>query len=154
MEVKLAPIGRIRSPFRTKEQCPVQFHASGAVGRVVIADDLVDGLKDIASFSHVYLLYLFDRASEVVMQRKTFLDDVEHGLFATRHPARPNPVGLSIVKLLSVDGPTLHVQNIDVLDDTPLIDIKPYIPRFDHVAGASNGWVESKSWRPKPAGRE
>ena len=154
MDVTLTPIGRILSPFKTKEECPIQFHASSAIGRVVVADEFAAGLMDITDFSHLYLLYLFDRASEVVMQRKTFLDDTAHGVFATRHPARPNPLGLSIVRLLSVEGTTLEVEGIDVLDNTPLIDIKPYIPRFDHVATASNGWVASKPWRPKPAGRE
>jgi tRNA-Thr(GGU) m(6)t(6)A37 methyltransferase TsaA len=154
MEIKLTPIGRIHSPFKTKEECPIQFRASGAIGRVVLADEFAAGLQDITSFSHVYLLYLFDRASEVVMRRKTFLDDTAHGLFATRHPARPNPIGLSIVRLRSVTGTTLEVEDIDVLDETPLIDLKPYIPRFDHVADASNGWVESRLWRPKPPGRE
>ncbi len=152
--MQMSPIGRILTPFKTKQECPIQFRASGAIGQVILDDRFADGLKDIGTFSHLYLLYLFDRAAEVQLQRPTFLVDAAHGLFATRHPARPNPVGLSIVRLLSVSGTTLEVENIDVLDGTPLIDIKPYIPRFDHVEDASNGWVESRAWRPKPAGRE
>jgi len=148
------PIGTIHTPFKTKDECPIQFNASGAVGTVVLDDEYAPALKDIEAFSHFYLLYLFDRAGEVLMQRKPFLDDETHGVLATRHPARPNPIGLSIVKLLSVDGTTLTVENVDVLDGTPLIDIKPYLPKFDHVEGASNGWVESKDWREKPQGRE
>ena len=100
------------------------------------------------------LLYEFDRAAPVELVRQTFLGDTPHGLFATRHPARPNGIGLTVVRLLARDGPTLRVGGIDVLDDTPLLDIKPYIPRFDSFPEASEGWLAGRAERPKPPGRE
>jgi len=83
-----------------------------------------------------------------------FLDDTPHGVFASRHPCRPNGIGLSIVKLDGRTSNTLDVSGIDVLDGTPLVDLKPYVSRFDQINGASNGWLEGREWRPKPDGRE
>jgi len=111
-------------------------------------------LKDIDTFSHIILLYLFDRAGEIKLVRPTFLDDEAHGVFASRHPCRPNSLGISVVRLLRRVENILEVEGIDVLDGTPLIDIKPYIPRFDCVPEANEGWVARKQWRPKPPGRE
>ena len=88
------------------------------------------------------------------MIRPTFLDDTPHGVFATRHPCRPNGIGMSIVKVARRDDNVLEVEGIDVLDQTPLMDIKPYIARFDRIEGASDGWLANKEWRPKPEGRE
>jgi len=155
MKHLIEPIGVIHSPYKTKDACPIQ----GAVrpetsGSVEIFPEYTEGLKDVETFSHVILLYLFDRAGDVQLRRPTFLDDTPHGVFASRHPCRPNGIGLSIVKLEGRRGEVLQISGVDVLDATPLIDLKPYIPRFDHVEGASNGWVEDKPWRPKPASRE
>jgi len=111
-------------------------------------------LNDLETFSHIYLLYAFDRAGEVQLVRLTFLDDTPHGLFASRHPCRPNGIGLSIVRLLQRHDNVLVVGGIDVLDATPLLDIKPYIPRFDRVESASNGWVGDRPLRSKPSDRE
>ncbi|MBJ6724974.1 tRNA (N6-threonylcarbamoyladenosine(37)-N6)-methyltransferase TrmO [Geomesophilobacter sediminis] len=153
MEVE--PIGVIHTPFATKDDCPIQpVFAAGCRGTVTLDDRFAAGLKDIELFSHIYLLYLFDRAGEVKLVRPTFLDDEPHGVFASRHPCRPNGIGMSIVKLDARRGNVLEVEGIDVLDGTPLIDIKPYIPRFDCFGGASEGWLVDKDWRPKPAGRE
>lgn len=99
------------------------------------------------------LLYLFDRAGKVILSRPTFLDEAAHGVFASRHPCRPNGIGLSIVKLEQRLGNLLEVSGIDVLDQTPLIDIKPYVPRFDYRADANNGWV-TVELREKPRNRE
>ena len=151
----IEPIGIIHSPFRTKEECPIQpFFAAEAIGRVELFNAFADGLKDIETFSHIYLLYQFDRAGEVQMVRPTFLDDEPRGIFASRHPCRPSGIGMSIVQLQAREGNVLVVTGIDVLDRTPLIDIKPYIPRYDRIDTANGGWTEGTQWRPKPTGRE
>lgn len=153
--MEIVPIGVIHSPFHRKEDCPIQpLYSSAATGRIEIFAPYAAGLKDIEAFSHIYLLYLFDRAGAVEMVRPTFLDDEPHGVFATRHPCRPNGIGMSIVKIVRRTGNVLHVEGIDILDNTPLVDIKPYIARFDRVDGATDGWLSDKEWRPKPEGRE
>lgn len=148
-------IGVIHSPFRTKEDCPIQpLHSSEALGHVEVFEKYEAGLKDIETFSHIYLFYRFDKAGDTQMERPTFLDDASHGVFATRHPYRPNNIGMSVVKLIRRDKNILEVEGIDVLDNTPLLDIKPYIPRFDRIDTANEGWVADMKWRPKPSGRE
>lgn len=155
MEHKITPIGLIRSPFKTKDECPIQsVYSSKARGSITLYRKYENGLKDIETFSHIYVLYLFDRTGKVKLVRPTFLDDEPHGIFASRHPCRPNGIGISIVKLLRRDGPVLEIEGVDVLDRTPLVDIKPYIPRFDIIESASEGWVADVSLRPKPKGRE
>lgn len=155
MKYEIKPIGIIHSPFSSKEDCPIQGgSAQGAKGRIEIFLEFEEGLKDIETFSHVILFYLFDRAGQIQLVRPPFLDDEPHGVFATRHPCRPNGIGISTVKLESRHGHILQVSGIDVLDQTPLIDLKPYVPRFDCFAEASNGWLESRTWRDKPQGRE
>lgn len=155
MQKELVPIGVIHSPFPSKEACPIQpVFAAEAEGRVEVFEEYAPGLKDVETFSHLYLLYLFDRSGEIQMVRPTFLDDEPHGIYASRHPCRPNGLGLSIVRMMGREGNTLWVMGVDVLDGTPLLDIKPYIPRFDCFPGASEGWFKDKAWRPKPEGRE
>jgi tRNA-Thr(GGU) m(6)t(6)A37 methyltransferase TsaA len=112
------------------------------------------GLKDIETFSHIYIIYLFDRAGEVQFIRSTFLDDEPHGIYASRHPCRPNSIGMSIVQLKKRDDTILVVRGVDVLDGTPLLDIKPYMPKYDRIESASNGWSDGLEWRPKPRNRE
>ena len=99
-------------------------------------------------------MYYFDRAGEVKLVRKPFLDDTPHGLFAMRHPCRPNGIGLTIVRLLGREENTLRVAGVDMLDQTPLLDIKPYIPKFDSIGSASNGWLAGREQRGKPRDRE
>jgi tRNA-Thr(GGU) m(6)t(6)A37 methyltransferase TsaA len=148
-------IGIIRTPYQTKEECPIQpLYASRAAGRVEVFEPYAQGLTDIETFSHVYLLYLFDRADAVSFVRSTFLDDTPHGIYASRHPCRPNGIGMSIVKLIRRDGNTLVVEGTDILDETPLLDIKPYIPKYDSIPSASEGWTANVQWRWKPDGRE
>lgn len=151
----LRHIGTIRTPFAQKDDAPIQgAFRPDAIGTVEVLPEFADGLADIDGFSHLILLYEFDRAAPVEMSRYTFLGDEPHGLFATRHPARPNPIGLTVVTLLARDGATLTVGGIDMLDATPLLDIKPYVARFDSVPEASEGWLAGRPDRPKPPGRE
>jgi tRNA-Thr(GGU) m(6)t(6)A37 methyltransferase TsaA len=155
VEFALETIGIIHSPFRSKEDAPIQgAFVPETEGSVEVWPEFVEGLKDIELFSHLILIYRFDRAGEVILSRPTFLDDEPHGVFASRHPCRPNGLGLSVVKLLGRNGNMLNVAGIDVLDGTPLIDIKPYIPRFDSYPDANSGWLAGKEPRPKPPGRE
>jgi tRNA-Thr(GGU) m(6)t(6)A37 methyltransferase TsaA len=153
--MEITPIGIIHTPHASKETCPIQpVFAAEAVGHVELFREYEAGLKDIETFSHIYLLYHLDRAGEIEMVRHTFLDDEPHGIYASRHPCRPNGIGMSIVKLLGREANILTVQGVDMLDQTPLLDIKPYLPKFDSIASASEGWAAGKEWRPKPAGRE
>lgn len=153
--MELRPIGVIRTPHGTKEECPIQpAFAAEAQGRVEVFPEFAEGLQDVETFTHLYLLYALDRAGAVELVRPTFLDDAPHGVFASRHPCRPNGIGLSVVRLLERHGGVLVVSGVDMLDATPLLDIKPYMPRYDVVEAASMGWAEGKDWRPKPTGRE
>jgi tRNA-Thr(GGU) m(6)t(6)A37 methyltransferase TsaA len=153
--LEINPIGVIRSPFKTKEECPIQpVYAKKAAGQVEVLPEFAPGLKDINTFSHIYLLYALDRAGRIELQRATFLDDTPHGIYASRHPCRPNSIGMSIVELVNIQEGTLTVRGIDVLDKTPLLDIKPYIPKFDCFPDASQGWTADKAWQGKPSGRE
>jgi tRNA-Thr(GGU) m(6)t(6)A37 methyltransferase TsaA len=153
--MELEAIGRIHTPFKTKEECPIQpAFSKGTAGKVAVFQEYAEGLKDVEMFSHIYLLYRFDRAGEIEFVRSTFLDDEPHGIYASRHPCRPNGIGMSIVGLKERQGNTLIVEDVDMLDGTPLLDIKPYIPKFDLIESASEGWVGGKKWRPKPSGRE
>ena len=147
------PIGVIHSPFTTREGMPIQSSRSTARGYVEVFGDYVPGLQGIEGFSHIILLYVFDQAGEPHLIVRPFLDDIEHGVFSTRHPARPNPIGLSVVELLRCEGASLHVRGLDVLDKTPLLDIKPYVPRFDHHAATRTGWLkgqeEERPWEAR-----
>src|SRR5208283_671327 len=110
----IEPIGVIHTPYETKEDCPMQpLYASDAIGRVVVFEQFEAGLKDIDTFSHIYLIYHFDRAGEIKLIRPTFLDDEPHGIFASRHPCRPSGIGMSIVKLKSREDNVLIVEGID-----------------------------------------
>lgn len=155
MTGKLKPIGIIRSPFTTKEDAPIQgVYRPTSKGTVELFPEYEEGLKDIETFSHIIVLYQFDRAGEMKLVRPPFLDDEPHGVFASRHPCRPNKVGLTVVRLISRVKNVLEISGIDVLDKTPVIDIKPYVPRFDCFPEANEGWIASKQNRPKPPGRE
>ena len=139
------PIGVIHSPFTDKDRTPIQASRSQAVGLVEIYPEFADGLQDIDGFSHIILLYAFHRSAGYSLRVKPFLDDQEHGLFATRYPNRPNPIGLSVVKLLGRQETALTVEGVDVLDETPLLDIKPFVPEFDLRSNIHIGWYETRS---------
>jgi len=137
------PIGIIRSPHTSAERTPIQpVYAAGVRGTVELLTEYAEGLSDLEGFSHIWLVYVFDRATAARLMVRPFLDDVARGVFATRAPCRPNPIGLSLVRLLGRDGGTLHVEDVDILDGTPLLDIKPYVTRFDVRAGARCGWQD------------
>ena len=140
------PIGIIHSPFKHREGTPIQ--PIGAIGKRASAEifpEYVDGLQDLEGFSHIILLYHFHLSKHYRLQVKPFLDSVERGLFATRAPARPNPIGVSVVRLVQIKGATLTICDIDIIDRTPLLDIKPYVPDFDYRKAASVGWLAQKT---------
>ncbi|HIC96487.1 TPA: tRNA (N6-threonylcarbamoyladenosine(37)-N6)-methyltransferase TrmO [Candidatus Bipolaricaulota bacterium] len=144
-EVKLKPIGIIHTPHKRLEDVPIQPCMSGCIGEIEVDRQYQEGLKDIEGFSHIVILYLFHRSRGYSLSVKPFLDDKPRGLFATRHPRRPNPIGISTVKLLERERNVLKVLGIDVLDGTPLIDIKPHVPQFDHWDEEVRiGWLEGK----------
>jgi tRNA-Thr(GGU) m(6)t(6)A37 methyltransferase TsaA len=139
----LRRIGIIHTPHREQAGAPIQpAFAEGARGTVTVLDPYVQALADLAGFERIWLLYLFDRSEAWRSHVVPYRDKVERGLFATRAPARPNPIGLSVVRLLSVEGGTLHVQDVDMLDGTPLLDIKPYVPAFDAYPDSRAGWLD------------
>lgn len=139
------PIGLIHSPFTHRDQTPIQPCRSSAVGQVELLPEYEEGLQDLDGFSHIILLYHFHQASPGFELSVTpFLDDAPKGLFATRYPRRPNSIGLSIVRLVRREGRILHVDGIDVLDGTPLLDIKPYVPAFDSLPDATLGWLDGR----------
>jgi tRNA (adenine37-N6)-methyltransferase len=140
----MVPIGVIRTPFGEGAEIPIQPVFSQAIGQVEVHPEYAEGLRDIEGFSHIILLYALHRSSGYALQVEPFLDHQQRGVFATRHPRRPNPIGLSVVRLLARRGATLEVEGIDVLDGTPLLDIKPYVPDFDLVADARAGWYDSR----------
>ncbi|MFH0926336.1 MAG: tRNA (N6-threonylcarbamoyladenosine(37)-N6)-methyltransferase TrmO [bacterium] len=155
MSLTFLPIGIIHSPYKTKEDAPIQGKFNPDIkGEIEIFSEYQEGLKDIETFSHLILLYHFNKAGEVKLTRLPFLDDKPHGIFASRHPCRPNGLGLTVVRLFKHSQNILEIRGIDVLDETPLLDIKPYVLRFDCFPEASEGWYTFKKERTKPPGRE
>lgn len=149
------PIGVLRTPFATKDAAPTQgAFVPDATGVIELDECWLEGLDDIELFSHLLVLYAMDRVTEVDLKPLPFLDDDRHGIFATRNPRRPNPIGLMVVRLDRREGRRLFIGQVDALDRSPVLDIKPYVPRFDSVPDASEGWFLGKRNRPKPPGRE
>lgn len=139
-------IGIIRTPFTNLENMPIQpSGASESKGQVVVHEEFAEGLSDLEGFSHIYLIYQFHRATRTELTVIPFMDTVKRGVYATRSPLRPNHIGISIVNLVSVEGNIVNVRGIDILDGTPLLDIKPYITAFDHVPVSKDGWMASSS---------
>lgn len=146
MTIKYQPIGIINTPHKTKEGMPIQATAAkGFSGTITLDRHFMEGLTDLEGFSHIYLIYFFHKSDGYQLMTKPFLDNQKHGVFCTRAPKRPNAIGLSVVKLVSVKDNVLEIENIDVLDGTPLLDIKPYIPDFDHHKVEKVGWYENKT---------
>jgi tRNA-Thr(GGU) m(6)t(6)A37 methyltransferase TsaA len=145
MEFIMKPIGVIHSPFTDKSQPPIQATRSQATGRVEVFPEFAGGMQDLEEFSHIILLYAFHCSSGYSLQVKPFLDDQLRGLFATRHPCRPNPIGLSVVRLLARRENILDIEGADMLDGTPLLDIKPYVPDFDVRTDVKTGWYAHRN---------
>jgi tRNA (adenine37-N6)-methyltransferase len=140
------PIGTITSEHRVLEETPVQPEfARGCTGEAEVFPEYEGGLKDIEAFSHLILIYSLHKADEPCLVVKPFLDDTPHGIFATRYPSRPNRIGISVVRLVRREGAVLILEDVDILDGTPLIDIKPYVPRFDAPRDANGGWTDKVS---------
>jgi tRNA-Thr(GGU) m(6)t(6)A37 methyltransferase TsaA len=137
-------IGTIESPYKTLETIPIQASRSTVLGRVVVFSEYADGLRDLEGFSHVTVLYRFHLSGEEKLIVKPFLDEENHGVFATRSPKRPNLMGLSTLRLISIGGCILDVEGVDVVDGTPLLDIKPYVPQFDERKADKIGWLANK----------
>ena len=141
--MEFQPIGTIRSPFADPERMPIQpSGAKGVRGRVEMLPEYVEGLKDLEGFSHIVLIYHFHEAGEGKLTVVPFMDTQPRGVFATRAPVRPNAIGLSVVRLAGIEGGILHIENVDVIDGTPLLDIKPYVPEFDEQKKVRIGWLE------------
>lgn len=137
-------IGTIYTPFKDIEGMPIQPRgAADIAGRVELDECFADGLQDLDGFSHLILLYGFHKSRGYELVVTPFLDKRKRGLFATRAPRRPNPVGISIVRLVRIEAPVIHILGADVLDGTPLLDIKPYVPGFDAFPEANAGWLET-----------
>ncbi|MCD6493614.1 MAG: tRNA (N6-threonylcarbamoyladenosine(37)-N6)-methyltransferase TrmO [Archaeoglobaceae archaeon] len=142
MEIVYHPIGIIHSPFKDPKGMPIQpTAAKGVKGEVEIFDEYIEGLKDLDGFSHIILIYHLHLSKGYSLIVKPFLDNEFRGVFATRAPRRPNPIGLSVVRLNGIKGNRLYIEDVDIVDGTPLLDIKPYIPQFDLRKVEKIGWV-------------
>ncbi len=147
-EVTLAAIGVVRSPFTQQAGTPIQpAFAAAARGAIELDVQYQPALKDLEGFERIWALCYLDRAGPYRPVVVPFLDDVPHGLFATRSPSRPNPIGLSLLKLVSITGARLDVEGIDLLDGTPVLDIKPYIPEIDAASSSRAGWFDTSEKR-------
>jgi tRNA-Thr(GGU) m(6)t(6)A37 methyltransferase TsaA len=145
-QINMTPIGVINSPHTEMQKTPIQpVFAKGEQGTVTVFDEFAEGLTDLAEFSHIFLLFHFNQAKKMRLRVKPFLQDVERGVFATRAPCHPNGIGFSVVKLLSIEANILHIEDVDILDGTPLLDIKPYVARFDLRKHVRSGWQEQVS---------
>jgi tRNA-Thr(GGU) m(6)t(6)A37 methyltransferase TsaA len=140
------PIGIIRSPHKELSKIPIQpVFCEDIEGTVILDTQYIDGLQGLQEFSHIYLFYYFNQSDKTCLRVKPYLSDEEYGIFATRAPDRPNKLGMSLVRLVKVENNILHVRDIDILDSTPLLDIKPYIQRFDSIESAKSGWQDAVS---------
>ncbi len=145
--IEIKPLGIIHTPFKeVTDGVPIQGarHPEGE-GRVEVFTEYAEGLMDLEGFSHIYLLYHFNRCEDVFLMARPYADDCEHGIFAIRSPHRPNHIGVTVVELVSVKGNILTVKGVDMLDGTPLVDIKPYNPAFDAPRDVRVGWMEKPS---------
>jgi len=151
------PIGIIHTPFKQPKGTPIQpVSAEGVKGHVEVFPEYAKGLKDLEGFSHIFLIYHFHLVKGFSLTVKPYMDSEIRGIFATRAPCRPNPIGISVVRLIKIEGNILHIQDVDIVDGTPLLDIKPYVPTFDVRKVERIGWLErvvSKVYTTKDNGR-
>lgn len=145
-EIIYSPIGTIKSPFKEIEGAPIQpSGAKGILGEVHVDLAFAPGLKDLEGFSHIILLYHFHLSRSFSLEVKPFLDDTSHGLFATRAPRRPNAIGFSVVRLIRRENNILYIEDVDIIDGTPLLDIKPYVTEFDVRQVDRCGWLTGRA---------
>lgn len=139
------PIGKIHTPFKSLKGIPIQSSMSNTKGTIEIFSEYKSGLIDLIGFSHIYCLYFFDLVKlPVPLQSKPFLDNEMKGVFAIRTPFRPNPIGISILQILDIKENEIHVDNVDILNNTPILDLKPYVPQFDVIKTDKIGWLKGK----------
>lgn len=142
-QITFQPIGKIRSEFKTVEGTPIQpTGAEGIEGKIELMPEFEEGLIDLEDFSHLILLYHCHLAGKCSLKNKPFLEDKEHGIFAIRAPSRPNSIGLSVVRLKKIEKNIIYIKDVDIVDDTPLLDIKPYVSEFDIREDVKTGWYE------------
>ncbi len=142
-DIIFTPIGTILTPFQEPRGTPIQPRAArGVAGTVALLPEYAAGLQDLEGFSHIFLIYHFHLSKAFSLKVKPFLNDEKRGVFATRAPARPNPIGVSLVRLAKVTGDNLQVLDVDMVNGTPLLDIKPFVPEFDVGPQARVGWLE------------
>jgi tRNA-Thr(GGU) m(6)t(6)A37 methyltransferase TsaA len=146
-----APIGVLRSHHASAKGTPVQpCFAAGCPGWINLFPGLVDGLMDLEGFERIWVIFAFDRTEFQALKVLPYRDTAPHGIFATRAPARPNPIGMSCVRLKGIRGHVLDIEDVDILDGTPVLDIKPYIPEYDAYPGVAAGWVDASAVRQGP----
>jgi tRNA-Thr(GGU) m(6)t(6)A37 methyltransferase TsaA len=142
-EIIIKPIGIINTPYKDTQGMPIQgTFEKGVFGTIHLFPKYIDGLKDVAGFSHLILVYHFNRSQKESVTGKPFLEDTDHGIFAIRSPHRPNHIGISIVRLENIEQEMITFSEVDILDGTPLIDIKPYVAQFDHRTNTTSGWID------------
>ena len=147
-EIIYRPIGIIRSKYKDREGTPVQTTgARGVGGTVEVLPEWAEGLKDLDGFSHIILIYHFHLSKGYSLIVEPFLDNTPRGVFSTRAPKRPNAIGISVVRLVKIEGFTLYIEDVDIVDSTPLLDIKPYVPEFDGKEAERIGWLAGKAER-------
>jgi tRNA-Thr(GGU) m(6)t(6)A37 methyltransferase TsaA len=143
-KIDFQPIGIIHSPHKELAKIPIQpVFCQGIEGKIILDTQNIEGLKDLDGFSHIYLFFYFNKSQKTCLQVKPYLSDEKHGIFATRAPHRPNKLGMSLVRLLRIEENILYVSDLDILDGTPLLDIKPYIQRFDSRDTSKSGWQDA-----------
>jgi len=148
MKLEITPIGILHTSYKTISDMPIQPLAAKEEAYIELFPEYVEGLKDIEGFSHLTLLYHFHKVEGHNLVVTPFMDTEAHGIFATRSPKRPNAIGLSTVKLEKVEGNILHIAQADMLDGSPLLDIKPFFPRYDNRDNVSIGWLEKNKDMP------
>ena len=141
--ITMNPIGVVHSPYRGLQNMPVQgIFKPEVTAWVELKEEYGNGLKDLDGFSHAILIYYFHKSRQEFIQGSPFLEDERHGIFAIRSPYRPNHLGLSVVRIIAVDKYKLHFSDVDVLDQTPVLDIKPYVKYFDVRDNVVSGWLD------------
>jgi tRNA-Thr(GGU) m(6)t(6)A37 methyltransferase TsaA len=142
-EIEYKPIGVIHTRFTDTKSAPIQgVFAKNAKGEVELFPEYTEGLKDLEGFSHIILIYHFHLSKRYSLVSMPFLEDEQHGIFSIRHFNRPNPIGMSVIKIDKVRGNILEISEVDIIDGTPLLDIKPFVPLFDNRDNAKGGWTE------------